>query len=388
MSFLANVYHFGKLGQAVDMPKAISFYRHAAELNDPRAQCSFAVLLSEGAEGLPKDEAEALKLIHLAAEKNYPNALGALAIIYERGQLGQAIDMPRAISFYRRAGELNDPRAQFNLATLLAKGSEGLPKDESEALRLFHLSAAQNTKEAMSFLANVYHFGKLGQTIDLPKAISYFERAVALKEPDAQYNLAMLLSTGAEGLPKNEERAFELLNLAAKNNCSAALFAMGLVYHHGDLGQTIDIPNAISYYERAVALNNPNAQYNLAMLLSTGAEGLPKNEERAFELLNLAAKNNCSAALNKLGVVHKKGDLGQTIDLPKAISYFERAVALKEPDAQYNLAMLLSTGAEGLPKNWERCIHLLKLSSAQGVAKATAALTQIDSFKAAERDAE
>ena len=109
----------------------------------------------------------------------------------------------------------------------------------------------------------------------------------------AIYNLGYLTQTG-QGTPKNEKKAIELYEKAAKLGYPVANYVLGKNYTAGSLGLKQDIPKAKQYLERASAANFDDATIDLAVLLF--AESKPESDKLALSKINpLITKGNFQA---------------------------------------------------------------------------------------------
>ena len=86
------------------------------------------------------------------------------------------------------------------------------------------------------------------------------------------------------------------------------------------------------------AETNPEAQYQLGMMLAEGSGG-PKDEAGARGLFEKASAQNHAAALERMGAFAQSG-VGGPQDKTAAKAYYERAVALGNDDAKAALKRL------------------------------------------------
>jgi TPR repeat protein len=115
---------------------------------------------------------------------------------------------------------------------------------------------------------------------------------------------------------------------------------LGVMLENGR-GTARDLSEAISWYERAAALEYPPALNELGRLYLAGA-GVPKNYVRAKASFEQAAQRGDTKAMNNLGLLYLYG-MGVRRDFDLARTWFERAIALNDADAQKNLKILEET---------------------------------------------
>ncbi len=109
----------------------------------------------------------------------------------------------------------------------------------------------------------------------------------------AIYNLGYLTQTG-QGTAKNEKKAIELYEKAAKLGYPVANYVLGKNYTAGSLGLPQDLTKAKQYLERASAANFDDATVDLAVLLF--AESKPESDKLALRKIEpLIKKGNYQA---------------------------------------------------------------------------------------------
>lgn len=129
---------------------------------------------------------------------------------------------------------------------------------------------------------------------------------------------------------------------AAQEGDERSLYALAMMRLYPD-SDRFDPAKAVDYLQRAAEMGSPEALYEIARLHETGV-GLEKSDAKALEYYRKAAALDYGRALNELGIFHVEGMLGVAPDLGKAIGYFERAAAQRNPQAMFNLASLISQG--------------------------------------------
>lgn len=112
-------------------------------------------------------------------------------------------------------------------------------------------------------------------------------------DPDAQYEVALMYSTG-DGIAKSESEARKWLERAAEQGHAAAEYELGSALHEGR-GAVQDYERAAKWMQRAAEHGNAQAQLALGMMYRTGA-GVPADNVKAYTWLNLAAAHGVSEA--------------------------------------------------------------------------------------------
>ncbi|MDB5654596.1 MAG: Sel1 [Tardiphaga sp.] len=198
-------------------------------------------------------------------------------------------DIATAIKFCRTAGS-GSRRALYQLGRAYAANAQ-----MSEAMATWRKAADKGSTSAMVELGVMYGNGS-GVAKDEAQARKLFERAAEAGNPRGISNLAAL-SGGASADPA---RGRALLAKAAETN--------------------------------------PEAQYQLGMMLAEGTGG-PKDEVAARGMFEKAAAQNHPAALERMGAFAQSG-VGGPQDKAAAKAYYERSVALGNDDAKAALKRL------------------------------------------------
>jgi len=194
-------------------------------------------------------------------------------------------DVATAIKYCRTAGN-SSRRALYELGRAYAANQQ-MP----EAMAAWHKAADKGSTSAMVELGVLYGTGE-GVAKDEGQARKLFERAAQAGNPRGISNLAAL--SGAGGAPSDPARARELLGKAAETN--------------------------------------PEAQYQLGLMLANGTGGA-QDDNGARNLFEKAAAQNHPAALEEMGEFSEQGRGGPK-DKDAAKAYYERASALGDENAK------------------------------------------------------
>lgn len=93
--------------------------------------------------------------------------------------------------------------------------------------------------------------------------------------------------------------AFNALIEMSESESKAALH-LAEMYEHGEIENKISISNALSYYEKAFAMQSKEAAYRLGQIYQSGEMCVDKNSNKAFDYFLLAAAPNFKFGLNAL----------------------------------------------------------------------------------------
>ncbi len=189
-------------------------------------------------------------------------------------------DIPTAIKFCKQASS-STRRAMFALGRAYAANNQ-----PSEAIAAYRRAADKGSTSAMVEL------GVSLAATDPDQARKLFERAAQAGNPRGVTNLASL--SGGAGASANPAQARAMLAKTAETN--------------------------------------PEAQYQLGMMMAEG-EGGPKDDAAARNLFEKAAAQNHAGALERMGAFAQSGRGGPQ-DSAAAKTYYQRAADLGNDDAK------------------------------------------------------
>lgn len=175
------------------------------------------------------------------------------------------------------------------------------------------------------------------------------QQMAARGNADAQFELGVRLLSG-DGIPKDMDRAAELLGKAAALDHPGAMNAMGTLFEEG-AGVPKDEKKAVEWYEKSAKLGFPLAQMNLSEAYEKGV-GVPKDEQLAVKWLAKAALQDFpyAQAAYAWKLEHGQGIAKDTVE---AASWYLKAAQRGLVAAQTHLAYMYYTGA-GVPLDYRR----------------------------------
>ncbi|MBN8291726.1 sel1 repeat family protein [Rhodobacter sp. NTK016B] len=187
---LGYAYRQGR-GVAESAPQALHWYDRAARLGHERARLNAAIMLRNGAPGVPVDLDRSRAYLESGEADGQAPAIAELGRVYERG-LGVLADEARAIALYERAHALDDDWAPFYLGRLLYR-RHATDADWRRARTLFRAGADHGVPVSLNNLAWMLHNGQGGET-DLDAAEVLYRRALDMGYTRSGLHLAMLLN--------------------------------------------------------------------------------------------------------------------------------------------------------------------------------------------------
>lgn len=235
-----------------------------------------------------------------------------------------------------------------------------------------------NTRvEAALLLARIYLTGQ-GTRRDPAQAYKWWSKALDYGFEPAGTLLGQAHLSGI-GTPPDARRALALLQSAGEAGDVNALYMLGQLYHHQmprqPAGVPLDLQRAGAYYGAAAKAGNVEATYAAARMLDLG-EGVPAPApDRAIVLYKEAAVKGHVEAQNALATFFYSGEVVPQ-DFATARQLFQAAARGRQPDAMFNLAVMLAQG-QGGDKDMAAAYAWCMLAKGLGNAQAAAALPAI-----------
>lgn len=292
------------------------------------------------------------------AKKDDPEAMFELGRCYESGR-GTAPDPKKAAKYYRLSADKGYSYGQAAYAICLLTG-QGVKKD----LKLFADYAAKAAQQDNSIgwlnLGNAYYNG-WGVAVNHSKAAECYQKAAALGNISAKVNLGYFYSNGIGGLPRNINKAKQLLTEALEQGDRRAPFFLANIYIQRQ--SLSDLPQAADYLEIGVERDDDNSRCLLGNLYEEGL-GRPQDFRKAAELYQTAASHNDPMGLRCLGRIYMLGH-GVEQNSSKAGEYMLKAAQLGEPQAQYYCGVMHEEG-NGLYKNMKLAVEFYEKAAKQG----------------------
>ena len=153
--------------------------------------------------GVARNYAEALTWFRKAAEKNDPAALDNLGWMYEHG-LGTAADFPAAAKYYQASADKGHLQGEWNLGRMYAETPWG-HYDNAEAARRYRQTAERGHREAQYRLGLAYLQG-MGIPADDAQACEWFRKSADQGNIAAAMALGTMYCLG-RGVAQSEEQA-------------------------------------------------------------------------------------------------------------------------------------------------------------------------------------
>ena len=330
MYMLGWCYMQGNCGVPVDTVVAVEWLRKAGAAGHAWALADYGTALANGV-GVPLDEKKSFAVFQEALARDGGAAAHAgLGMAHFTGS-GTVPDNAKALFHFRQAE--SDPKA-LGMLGLMHEYGFGVPASDALGSSYLKRAAELGDARAMAYYGVKLLNGSPATPANLPLARRYFEQAMAANESVAVYNQALLLRDGRhrDGGTPEPQRAFELLTRAANAEYAPAIYELAATSNRGLLGQKKDVAKAIELGKRAAAGGLVEAQDFLTVIyLNTDRDA----EARASN--DLALKNGTGRAFLHRAQAEELGLMGFTEGTPTHVSWYQKAAAEGEGEAQVRL---------------------------------------------------
>jgi len=153
--------------------------------------------------------------------------------------------------------------------------------------------------------------------------------------------------------------------VAANPKDAAAMTLIGEIYRDG-IAVTQDVAEAARWYRLASGLGDPQAAFQLGVILLDGAPGVPRDAAAAKAQFELAGAKGVASALYNLGVLALDNSGGHTPDFPAAAEAFRKAAEAGDGNAAYSYGVLLRQG-KGVALDIAESARWLKRAADEGI---------------------
>ncbi|MDR1609221.1 MAG: hypothetical protein LBT38_12570 [Deltaproteobacteria bacterium] len=393
---LAKIMEDG-LGVEKNLVESFNLYLKAAKLGDPRAFYKLALAYAKGL-GTIQNLNEAkwwgdqipmnAKIENKIERTEFFFALSGFFLnkplesewgkeVWLKTLTNSATNIDLALT--REEAESGDLKARFALGAAYELGL-GAPQDSSLAFKWFNEAASQSHALSHFALGEAYKLG-LGVEKDPLKALRHYQQSVSAGYKLAMFNVGMIYLEDSGDLPKDSSEK-DYLRLAAEAGHVDAMFYLGVeTFIKSQAYSEVYLSNLsvnnVEWLQKAAALGDPYAQYNLFLIFhkdlfsySKQSKNKKKPVERKDALkfdkvkarnwLTLSAAQGLKEARFRLGRLCLEDDL-KTRDLDEAIKWFKLDADLGDPNSTFKLAEALELKSPKGAKNEEsfRLFHKL-----------------------------
>ena len=235
-----------------------------------------------------------------------------------------------------------------------------------------------NTRvEASLLLARIYLTGQ-GTPRDPVQAYKWWSKALDYGFEPAGTLLAQAHLSGI-GTQVDVRPALAYLKTASEAGDTNALYMLGQLYHHQlpkqPAGVPLDLNRAGAYFGAAAKAGHLEATYEAARMMDLGEGTAAPAPERAVVLYKDAALKGHADAQNALATFFYRGEVVPQ-NFATARQFFQAAAQRRQPDAMFNLAVMLAQG-QGGDKDMAAAYAWCSLAKGMGNEQAATALPVI-----------
>ena len=204
---------------------------------------------------------------------------------------------------------------------------------------------------ALCELGYIYYYGYDGIQANLSAAVDCWSQASEQGDATAKNALGWCYRLGV-GVPKNLDRAYQLIREAADLGNSDAQYMMGEFYYKGcpELYLDCEYTMAFLWYMKAAKQNHIDAALNLAYFYENGI-GTQKDAESGVAWYKKCAELGNADAMNNLANCYSVGR-GVERNYRTAAEYYKKAADKGNTFGLYNYANSLYWG-EGVEQNYK-----------------------------------
>jgi len=259
--------------------------------------------------------------------------------------------------------------------------------DNNNSARNLVMDMIKRAKEGSAFarlqLARMLLEGKLLQK-NVMQAEFWLKQSALQQNEDAALMLAGLYYNGAEQLPRDYRRCWQLLQQIPHSQNPEALLLKGICCCYGK-GRAVDAKAGFAYLQQAVDKGSEAARHFLA-LCYRDALGCERDYDRACEMFMQCAKQNYLPSLTQYALMLEQGH-GIEADKQEAQRLLQQATQRGCPQAGWHLAKQLRP-QKGLPAAKSAYMQALEQAAANGSVEAMQQLAELYAnkrFKGADR---
>lgn len=143
---------------------------------------------------------------------------------------------------------------------------------------------------------------------------------------------------------------------------SPALYELGLLYYNGEFWLPSDYALSLDYHQKAAALGNADAMFELYVYYATGI-GTEIDSETATDWNLKAANAGSDRACYNMGTFYATGN-NMPQDMEKAVNWYDKASQLGNVRATETLGLMYRYG-EGVPQDEAKVDTYEKLENEQ-----------------------
>lgn len=320
--------------------------------------------------GVKSNLSKAIKYFKMAAEQDSPDAMVLYAHAICRKDRN---NIDESIKWYRKAAERGNARGQFLLAISLDKINQ-----KEEAIEWLKKAADNGYSEALFMLGLQYYYG-INVPEDDNKAFILVEQA-ARKECKNAYGMLGYFYLRGIGVEPNGKMAALCYQLGAREGLPESKYWYGRFLCDG-FNVEKNVSKGYGLIKEAAEQGFSDAELFLGLDYLTGTIA-QKNPTKAFFWLKKAADNNNATAIAVLGDVYIQGN-GVKADKEKGLELYKKAAEMEDPYGIFRWGQHLYE-QNGI--NAQMGLNYIKAAAKMGNKAAQDYLDQLDGLKKQDDD--
>lgn len=295
-TYLLGKAYYDSLYLKPDSSLALQYWEKGAAHSDLDCQYALGDCYLVGF-GYPEDNFKALATYQSILQKvpDYHQALCQIGRMYGYGW-GVAQDIPRAINTLTDAWNKGSARAATEIGLLYMFEMEKTDDNIKSAIKWYQRGADRNDSKGFHRMGLLYYYGDYGIPQSPQMAFRYF-----VQGKEQARALAMLITSNGCGVASEEEMRiiWAEAERRAEFGCSQLQEALGTAYAKG-IGVPPSVELSEKWYRVASENGNSFAAYQLGIQYQLGLDGFPRDFEQAYHHLFLAANSGEGCAMKPL----------------------------------------------------------------------------------------
>lgn len=358
-TYALGVWHEVGVGVQRDVPKAMTFYKAAADKGHAASMNNYGFALAT-AQNDPEKIKEGVALVRKAMDAGNEVAVRNYAVFLLNGIGMDKANPDAAKAVLEGAIKKGDGEAALTLSSLYAQ-ENGIGPDQDKMVENLQKAAELGSVGGQQALGQLYLGGTTGLEKDPAKALDLLGKSSEGGSAVAKNLLATMYDQGV-GVEVDKAKALELYLAAADQGNSLAQNHLGNIYQNGT-GVAQDLAKALRYFRAAAGQGLTPALYNVGVYYEQG-RSVDKDPEKAFQSFLLAGSRGLALAQAKVGAYYLNG-LGTLRDAVAARAWFDLAAKQGFVPAQTQLGLLYEQGV-GVERNVRTAAQLFSLAADKG----------------------
>lgn len=359
-----------ELAESEELPdpeRAAQWFRLAADDGGAYAAARLGAIFLDGRDDLVSEE-EARKFLEAARKEH-------LWVGYHlTGVLKQDVDHDADTA--REMFQTGADRGFYASFLALSDPEYARPVLIKDNIELATKNAEAGDSDA-AYYYGLYQWLDLIEGKDQHSAVAWFKKAHEGGNPYGThyYGLCLYYNVIQGFFGNRDKAAVELFQQSADAGVAISHYMLGFDREHG-YGSKMSISQAVAHYKDALAADPSTPATRILAEFYLEGKGVSKDEERAYELFQLASENGSSLATKRIGDFYREG-IAREVDMKEARRWYEKAVEEDDQaDALLEIARMEEDGAEDDADAFTRALTYYEKAANEGNLEAIAIVAQ------------